>query len=406
MNRESKAKKTENRILVYIEEYNKNEGVVLFDFFDSNEYALFSNLLGFSYDYEKPTMVLITNYYKKRIRENTLYAVDPKLIMKFNEEDLIENFSENSYLIGHKIDASKIEDQIFNESVPSKDNGLFFWGTYNSGSSIPDDLLSNTKGKTSVIIRNVGQGNWNEVLIENEIKVVFDAGAFMNASKSEIVKIIGDRNILYPKTKPTLILSHWDKDHYHSLLGMSNNEIQDNFSYFVCRNNLPTLTSRILFNRIKSTLGDKNTIFIAAESKDDVQNKDLLSPITSPQKRIVIYNSKEHKNRNLSGLIVTVKTKSQSIILSGDASYNQISQSILPHLNYKHKHNIVVPHHGGNAGTAIYNIPKLAKRHKAIISVGKNNYNHPLQSNLDFLSKIGFSISQTNIIGDILVSLD
>lgn len=75
MNRESKAKKTENRILVYIEEYNNNEGVVLFDFFDSNEYASFSNLLGFSYNFIKPTMVLVTNYYGKRIQENTLYNI-------------------------------------------------------------------------------------------------------------------------------------------------------------------------------------------------------------------------------------------------------------------------------------------------------------------------------------------
>ena len=120
---------------------------------------------------------------------------------------------------------------------------------YNGGNDINKIPLINNNGRIGITVRNVGQGNWNEIKCNDSVRIVYDAGAPMTSSPDEIVNIIGNRSTLYAESKPILILSHWDKDHYHSLLGMSDNDLKNCFSAFVCRNYTPYLTCRILFMR-------------------------------------------------------------------------------------------------------------------------------------------------------------
>ena len=104
--------------------------------------------------------------------------------------------------------------------------------------------------------------------------------------------------------------------------------------------------------------------------------------------------------------MLTIKTSNNSIILSGDAHYEQISRDILPDLNFTHKHNLVVPHHGGSAGTYIYNTSKLITLDKAIISVGVNRYGHPVANNVSSLQTSKFQIQRTDkISNDITIPL-
>ncbi|MBK8624806.1 MAG: hypothetical protein IPN86_04320 [Saprospiraceae bacterium] len=193
-----------------------------------------------------------------------------------------------------------------------------------SGNGKLDSLQFKIKGKLSVIIRNIGQGNWNEINLDAETKVVFDAGASMYASRSEIRNIIGDRAIKYSNDRPGIILSHWDKDHYHSLIGMSDAELT-NFSYFICRDKVPNLTSRILFNRISSSVGTQNTYTISAAQRTLNNGQTRLIPLFPLTNQFIIYNGQEHKNRNISGLVVSLKTQKSSVILSGDCHYEQLT---------------------------------------------------------------------------------
>ncbi|GHT24030.1 hypothetical protein AGMMS4957_16410 [Bacteroidia bacterium] len=233
-----------------------------------------------------------------------------------------------------------------------------------------------------------------------------DAGAPMNAPRNEVIRIIGNRNILYNESKPILVLSHWDKDHYHSLIGMTDVELQNNFSAFVCRDHIPNLTSRSLFNRLKAAVGTLNTFAIKADIRYARGGPTFFNSITPANNQIILYNAQHHKNRNISGLILTVKSANKSVVLSGDAHYEQISRDILPQLNYSHKHNLVVPHHGGKAGTYIYNIPPLMTVEDAIISVGINHYGHPLSCYTTALRAGSFCIRQTiSVQNDIIINL-
>lgn len=198
----------------------------------------------------------------------------------------------------------------------------------------------------------------------------------MYVPRQDLRTLIDTRSTHYIKNKPKLILSHWDKDHYHCLLGMQDVELSA-FSCFIFRDFVPNLTSRKLYSRISSLISSGNLYAIPAEDRTSRGGFTSLIPLNDTKNQIVIYNSQYHKNRNISGILLTLKTAKSSIVLSGDALYSQISRCILPHLNYNHKHNLIVPHHSGKGGEYIYNNPGKLKFETAIISVGKNNYGHP-----------------------------
>ena len=90
-----------------------------------------------------------------------------------------------------------------------------------------------------------------------------------------------------------------------------------------------------------------------------------------------------HKTKNISGLVLALRTIESSVIFSGDCFYSQLSENVLPQLEYKNNHNLIVPHHGGQAGKYFYK-NKKAEKVNAIISAGKSK-SHPSKYYTDFL---------------------
>ncbi|MGJ1335110.1 hypothetical protein [Sphingobacterium siyangense] len=377
------------------------ERTIICDFIDSNESLEFKTFFDTRGTINDPSMILIEDYVGKPVRENTIYALNLKALNKLKELNLVNQYLD-SYLIGYEINASLIEEPIFHTSVSL---GKAYLPTNLSEIEFPLKSIEwPSKSKKSVNVRNVGHGNWNEILFGNLIKIVYDAGGPLYASKEEIDKIIGNRNILYPSSKPILILSHWDKDHYHSLLGMTVEELKNNFSSFICRSERPNLTSRLIYGRLLKALGQKNVYDIVPTEKDIKLNH--FSKCISFGNMITLYNSQYSKDRNNSSLILLIKTRENSILLASDAHYKHLSKDILPQLNFKHKHHLVVPHHGGEAGRYLYVIPNLASVGIAAISIGRNNYKHPNENFIESLLQTGFKIFKTNTKpGDIIISL-
>lgn len=390
-------RKFPNDILVYIEEFNRIRGVIIFDFIDSSEYGAFIDLLGEEFDLSYPSMTILKNYQGKAIKENAIYSIKPNIIQTWSRLNLIDRENIDSYLIGYKIDLELAPTEVFSNSVSISDSIDIDNFNWRQVDRTRDPNISLTcQGQISVTVRDVGQGNWNEVSSQGQFKLVFDAGTSTNSTKLEVQHLVGSRNPLYESNKPHLVISHWDKDHYHCLLAMGKDTIKKNFKSFVCRDILPNLTSRILFNRILEALGSQNVFPIAAFNQDS-KAKTRLKNITKPSGQIVIYNSYQHKNRNISGLVTSIKTTTGSMILSGDARYEQLSRDILAHLNYPHTHHLLVPHHGGNAGPFKYSKPSFVSFGNAIISVGKNKYGHPFETNINSLKNSGFKIVQTKL---------
>lgn len=362
-------------VLVYIEEFNKAEGFVLVDFYDSNEFERFTSYTNNDFDINVATMVSLISYQNRTIRENTYYSIKRETIDTWLENNSITQ-NENSLLIGYTIDMSNFnsDEEIFTHTVSLNDYDSYNHLMY--GKRDISDIEFDLSGKLTVNIRNVGQGNWNEIMSDESYAVVYDCGTSMNASKADVRALINSRNKKYIDNKPSLILSHWDKDHYHCLIGMTDAELSS-FSNFICRDNVPNLTSRKLFSRISRLMSNKHIYAIPAEARTARGGLTYLNALNSTNNQLVIYNSQYHKDRNISGIFLSLKNAHSSVIFSGDSHYSQVSTCILPHLNFKHKHYLIVPHHGGKGGNYIYNNPGKIQYESAIISVGPNRYGHP-----------------------------
>lgn len=391
-------------VIVYVEEVNLKEGIIIFDFFDSNQHRQFLSILDIDLETEKTSMVLLKNYYiKKRIQENTLYSIKKKVLANLKQ---LVNFNEkDSYLFEYSISLNKDISEFFNQSVSIGEVDDFYSNYTRLGRGKIENYDTILKGKISVNIRNVGQGNWNEILVNDSVVVCYDAGAPTNATKDEVRNIIGNKSVEYLKTKPCLFLSHWDKDHYHALVGMSDEELKC-FSSFVCIDRVPNLTSRILYSRIETILGRENIYTISNLPRDSKGGPTPLTLISAFDKQLMIFNSMFHKNRNISGIVLAIRTEKSSIILPGDCHYTQLNDYVLPYLNYPHKHNLIVPHHGGKAGVYNYNLKSIISPDKAVISVGRNHFRHPLDTNIKALKSSRFNLSKTSSgYNDILIHL-
>ncbi|MGJ1436087.1 hypothetical protein [Sphingobacterium siyangense] len=394
------------RILVYVESFDKANGTILFDFVNSIDFSQFKTNLSFKTPENFPSMVLVENYYKRPLKENTIYFFKLDSLKRVElQTNLVQNVT--SLTIGFILNFEGVDGDFFNSSV-----SLYEYSNESYNDNIypkEDNALSGlfeTKGQISVRVRKIGQGNWNEIIWDDKIKMVYDVGASLYASSEEINNYIESRNKLYPLSKPILIISHWDIDHYHSLIGMTDAQITANFSAFICRDLCPNLTSKTLFDRIEISIGSDNTYLILPDKRKPKKHPVKFRPYTSINKQIVLFNSEFHKNRNLSGLSLLIKTANSSIVLAADANYDQISAYILPHLNYKHTHNLVVPHHGGKAGKYIYNTPNGVLKGLAVISVGFNHYKHPIAAYVDALRSNFPILQQTNMAEeDILINL-
>jgi beta-lactamase superfamily II metal-dependent hydrolase len=388
-------------ILVFIEEINKDDNTVVFDFIDSNEYEKFDNSIEFQHNIFKASMVKVTNYKQRSIRENTVYAIDRKVLLSLRQN--IEQVAD-SFLFGYTINLPNETDLLFKTSVTVGKNDRFNIGAIARGGAQNNILDISLKGNIDITVRNIGQGNWNEVNANNVVKVVYDAGAPMSATKIIVRQYIGNKVSEYQESNPCLILSHWDKDHYHALVGMTDTELQC-FSSFICPEIRPNITSRILYGRIEQAIGRNNiyTVSNIRKKKGIPSTLGLISPVGN---NFMIFNSTEHKDRNQAGIVLAIKTNKSSIILPGDGHYTPLSNCILPILNHTHVHNLVVPHHGGNGGAYNYQVCPGTTPGRAVISVGINRYGHPKLAYTSALTLERFQVLKTQTVGaDITINL-
>ena len=403
-----------NDVLIIIEEFNKKDKYVIFDFLNSDELADFITLTEIEIDESKGTMILFRNYNGKTLTENTVYPFKQLQVEFLKSQFSSNNLMSDSFLISYSVDLQGNTNQFFGDSLTNDKPEMVNLDNDFIRSSLLKKVPFPSLNKSKLVVRNVKQGNWNEIWTNNNVEIVFDIGTSTNADKQEVRNLINTRTEEYSKSKPILIISHWDKDHYHSLLGFTDEELSNSFKSILCRKNPPNRTSQNLFSRLIKTLGNNHVEAIPpfeSPSKEEKKKKKkkylpLLRLINSPISSILIYNAQFHKNRNISGILISVQTETQTAILSADFHYEQISTYVIPDLVQSKKHSLVVPHHGGEAGSLVYNYQKTVYLENAVISIGKNGYKHPLQRVIDFLRKKGFKLLQTNIKNeDIIIEL-
>ncbi len=262
-------------------------------------------------------------------------------------------------------------------------------------------------------VNDVSQANWNELLQKDDVKVVYDIGAPINASINNVRSLIDKYAPLYSESHPCLVLSHWDKDHYHCLLGMTDAEI-NNFSKFICVDKMQTNMASNLYNRLESILGEKRIYCITPPAKSPrMGNMQMREKFSNDA--LGIYVGINSRNINYSGIVLFAQGKTGNVVLSGDCKPAQANHVLLQQLAKDGfpacDHYLVVPHHGGDfraKSHTIYHIPSGANPKCAIISVDESNntYGHPKREMITWLHSVAtWTIERTDKNGTIKYDL-
>lgn len=323
----------------------------------------------------------------KNIKDSLHVKEKQYYLLKIDSLDIRRLSSEVSdlYLSVYNYEEKEGEDSVFPELIPLPGiNGLFYKGTSMSNPQIS----TFPKGKLKLQVNNVGRGNWNEIIVGNKPRIVYDMGTNIEKKSWNGVKSLAEKHKY--ERKPTLIISHWDLDHYNVFLYMNNTD-REQFSQMIVTSTLPSLTPfRLLqevvkHTKVKVVLVDN--VFVKSLpilNLIDVNNSQLklfVCPMTMNGSKF---------NTNESGLILDVDDENKNILLTGDCTYEQASEAIkqsYSKINQNKDHYLVVPHHGGGHSPK-YITPQHCILKGAIISVdelikdktgrvGRHRYGHP-----------------------------
>lgn len=258
--------------------------------------------------------------------------------------------------------------------------------------------------KLSVIVRNVDQANWNELLKGDEVICSFDLGARKYATAAEVRRLFDVRRNKYENDKPILVLSHWDIDHYHCLVWMSEEEVSKCFSKFVCVNKIVSVTSKRTYDKVLRALGSSNVYCLIPPMHTDGIKMHLWKTFGC----ISFYQGEISRNRNYCGLCMFVKGAARSVNFTGDLKLKQANDSYDEEKNIginTLEHILIAPHHGG------YNSPKYRiysnPTTEVFISVGyRNQYGHPESTMYKYLDNFcSGNVKRTDYYGEIVKSL-
>jgi beta-lactamase superfamily II metal-dependent hydrolase len=295
-----------------------------------------------------------------------------------------------------EINLEGIDEDVLGQSISYSqlsNRDFFTYSFYFGGNNTIKGLSLPTSGNTFVNVRDVGQGSWNEVYIDERSHLIFDIGTHYSTKIEKVIQMFGDRNEFYQRNRPGLIISHWDVDHYHFIKAMSDHTIKS-LKFILCRAFAPTLTARVILVRLR---GNTNLITVHPQDRNGEKGETPLFSLYNND-RFTIFNSGETRSRNKEGISLLIRNSNNSILLPGDQHYNQFNCFVnLQYLNYRHTHHLVVPHHGGNAGPYKYKLTSKVKKGEAVISVGKNLYGHPFERVIHSLRQESFNVSRTDI---------
>lgn len=402
---------------LYIEKYIKSEKNLLVDFIKEDEFIFFKNNgdyiegMHLSKNYE-PTMLLFHSFIPDRnIRKGDLITIQMEKLLQIRKEQ----FS-NEYIINDK-ENQNIPATVFMEY----NNSISFNNLLKSPDCIITHYISKkyihriqgfSKGEPCtlnnlgerflLLIWNVGEGNTNSIS-DGSKTTLFDMGASLYYSKNQLENILIEHEDLLQNNRCiSLIISHWHTDHYN-LLCVVDDAFLSSLCCIFCPPDCITLTAQQLVTRIERLCKYRVTIF----PKDITQSRKCGIQAVIERKKYILYTGEKSLNKNLSGLMLKIESKSALAILSADHSNYQVWDQLLlnsPNLEKKSLY-IVVPHHGGNSGKG--RITSVGCDKTAIISVGSNGYGHPHKKTLNNYEQADFHIIRTDQHnGDVSVKME
>ena len=386
--------------IVYLDSYTKaGDGIVdaYVDFRQSKDVALFRQVFDLP-DNSGTFIELRALRSSKRLMRGCFYKLNLILLKNY-----VFSRVEDSLLIGGRFDLSKMDipedddTELLQQHEPLDPEELIHWNVPQE----PPMLVSNTDDM-QLFVKDVNQGNWNELRFGNRVLVLYDAGARLNASLAEVKSIFNSRKDDLEASKPMLVISHWDVDHIHCLKLLSKNDIPKYFSKLICVGRMKTVTASGIYDKFISALGKGKVYCLSPAARTNGIDMHLWKNMGC----LSIYLGEQSRNINYCGIAMFVKGKRKSANFTGDCRLTQ-AKSVYDQERTSgldtNEHVLVAPHHGGDYGAAYRHYSLPCK--DIVISVGLNNsYGHPQKDMLRYLCRLG-SVHMTKNVGDYDVRL-
>ncbi len=380
--------------IVYLEEYEKNyDGkidVLYIDFRQYKDMYLYSQAIGYGADSDASFIELRNLKTSKRLRRGCYYKLNLDLLKHFQQEE--KSQQEDSYLIGAVYDLVDMpipnnDQEEMLQSHQTLDSRELSMANVPFG-EIEGELFGNIeRDNLSLFVKNVDQANWNELRSNGAIKVLYDAGAALRASKTDVDAIINSRMKDLIDSKPVLVISHWDMDHIHCLIAMSDSDIKNYFSKIVCPDKLKSNMSKAILGKLQAALGNANVFCLPLPGRTN----GITMQLWKDEGCISIYQGESSTQPNYCGLVMFVRGRNKSANYTGDCRLSQADDVYTQEINgglSTNEHVLIAPHHGGDCGPM--------HRHYSTpcdiiaISVGANNrYGHPNGDMLKYLRSLG-----------------
>lgn len=314
------------------------------------------------------------------------------------------NRLDNSLLIGGIYDLSKMnmptdnDTELLQQHEPLEPEDL----RQRNVPQAPPMLFSATDNM-QLFVKDVGQANWNELRFGNRLVILFDAGAKLNASISEVTSIFDSRKADLALSKPILVISHWDMDHIHCLKLISQDDIPKYFSKLICVDKMRSVTAVGIYEKFMNSLGKKSIYCVSPATRTNGVDMHLWRNMGC----LSLYLGEQSRNINYCGMVMFVKGMEKSANYTGDCRLSQAKSVYDQELiqgTGSIAHVLVAPHHGGDYGASFrhYSLPC----NDIVISVGENSYGHPQQDMLRYLKRLCRNREKrTDVDGDVFVDL-
>lgn len=390
--------------IVYLD-FLKNNGnreyEAYIDFRTEIDLQLYASVIGeYEYGENNNTYIKLRNLKtNKRLRSKCYYRLNLVALKQYGYlEDQESSYIWRIYDLEGRQRPIDESDEILQSHSVLEPNELLM--TSNNSKELNLSDFSESR-RWKLLVRDVGQANWNELLDDDGApKVVYDLGAPIDANKNEVNNLFYCRADFFEMNKPMLIISHWDIDHYHCLKNLDVHDIRRFFSKTICVNAFKSLTSQRVYSKIVNAIGTNNIYLINPANRTNGINMHRCIY----HNNFSLYVGEKSSNINYSGLCLFFRGGYGSVNLTGDLKLSQASdvyrQEIANNLKTQ-EHILIAPHHGGNNHHRhrLY----LQPTSKVIISVGAgNHYGHPHSLMLRYyLNLSGSNVSRTDLNGDV-----
>lgn len=250
-----------------------------------------------------------------------------------------------------------------------------------------------------VTVRDVGHGNWNEIQF-GSTRIFFDIGAQKQWRKNKVRSILDNARI-QPDEKIFIFLSHWDTDHYHAILGLTDIELKS-IKGFVAPNNMPDTNTADQVKKRLEAAGIRINLIPFTNKK--VKDKKIELNLNYNGKKLKIFRSTNTNNRNLNSIVFHFDCNGRSLLLSGDQNYEKLFEYVINQVSCANPMILLLPHHGGSAGKFKELDWRSVLLDEIVISYhDSNTYGHPLDTNIKVSANLLSSnklILTTNDSGD------